>query len=84
MLSRNMGKRTPSTLSPSASLSEKELIRSSGALIFAAVAQGTPPDHLALGASRAYACSSTGLYIFACFKSCCLKVWLLNLPESRC
>ena len=60
-------------LSSSASFPEKELIHSSKALIFATVAQESPPDH-----------SSRGLYISVCFKSCCLKVWLPILPESRC
>ena len=59
-------------LSSSASLPKKKLIHSSGALIFSTAAQGTPPDH-----------SSRGLYISACFKSCCLMVWLPNLPECR-
>lgn len=55
----------------------KELIDSPGASIFVTAVQGVPPDYLALGASGSYACGLIALHIFACFKSCCLRIWLL-------
>ena len=62
-----------------------ELIHTSGALIFATAAQGTPPDHLGLMTNSTNTCSLTGLWIFAHLKSCCLWVWLpisLNLSAD--
>ena len=50
------------------------IVYSSVASIFVTPTQGTSQDHLDLVASRTYACSSTGLYISAYFKSCCLGV----------
>lgn len=55
-----------------------------GALIFVAASQGTPQDHLALEARRAYTCSPIGLYIFVYFKKLLPKNLDSNQPESRC
>ena len=56
-----------------------------GAPVFASAAQRSPPDYLTLVASATYVYSPT-IYIFAYFKSCCLRVWLpmsLNLGADR-
>ena len=45
----------------------KEHLPSPGAWISATVAQQTPPDRLALVASRSYACSPTGLHMYSYF-----------------
>ena len=81
----NVGQGTPSLRSASASASlQLTSVSQKGAYtlawipIFVIAAQGVPPDGLALGASGAYACGPTGLYIFAFFKSCCLRLWLPN------
>ena len=55
-----------------------ELVCLSGAQIFVTATQGIPLDLVTLVAKRNYACDPTELYIFAYFKSCCLRVWLPN------
>lgn len=57
--------------------SRKELINLLRALIITTTTQTMPLDHLALRASGSYVCGPTGLYIFALFKSYCLRVWHL-------
>jgi len=80
-LLENIGQRTPPLYSPSASLqltgtSQKELIHSSGALIFSTVSKKTSLNHLVCRPRRGYDYGPTGLYIFAYIKRCCLRVWL--------
>ena len=53
----------------------EEFRHSSGAPIFVTTTLGTPPDGPALAASEASTCR---LYVFAYFKSRCLKVWIPN------
>lgn len=59
----------------------KEL-NSSGDLIFVTIAEGTPLDPLALGATRDYACGLIGLYVH----SLKADAWGpgCNKPASRC
>lgn len=63
--------------------SRKELVYSSGGLSLVAAAQGTPLEHMALVASKAYLClQSHRTILFAYSKSCCPWVSLsisLNL-----
>ena len=84
MLSGNMGQGMPSLLSPSASLQLTQ--KGDYTLIWSLnICDRHPGDTSRLPGlvpCRAYICSPTGLYIFAYFKSCCLRVWLptnLNL-----
>ena len=84
LLRGNRGRWMLSWCSPSACYSSptsppQEHIRSTGGSIFPTATQGTPLDHLALVArnARAYASIPTRLCIFAYFKSCFLRVWLL-------
>ena len=60
-------------------ISPTGVLRSTGGSIIPSATQGTPLDHLALVArnARAYASIPTRLCIFAYFKSCFLRVWLL-------
>lgn len=51
-------------------------------VIFVVIAHETPPDHLTLVTSMAYACSPSELYIFACFKKQLLKNLTSCQPES--
>ena len=60
----------------------KELVSPSGTPVFVTAAQGTPQEHPALGATRAYGPIGPYIFAFFFFLSCYLKVWLsisLNL-----
>ena len=57
----------------------KELIHSFGTPMFMTATQGKPLDHLALVARGTYTWGPTGPYMFAYFKSCCLRFWF---PKS--
>ena len=43
--------------------------------------QRTPLHHLTLVAGGAFAFNPTGLFVFACFKICCLSLWLPICPN---
>lgn len=83
----NIGRGASSLHSPSVSLQLTDISQKrAGAFIqspnFCNCHQETAPDHLALKASQACACSPTELYILVFFKSCCLSIWFpvsLNL-----
>lgn len=51
-------------------------------MIFVTAIEKTPPDHIALVVSGAYTSGPTVLYISAFSKSCFLRIWLPNQPDS--
>lgn len=79
MFSENIGLRVQSvhslSLAPAHHFSQKGTYILIRALIFMTVNPGTSPDHL-IGwpAGLTLVFSPTGLYLFACFQSCCLGV----------
>lgn len=88
LLSRNTGcgchlGALPLPCSNSLVLSIKDLIYPSRALIFASATHRTSPDHLALIASRAYACAPMELYIFTYFKKLMPERLASSQSESR-
>jgi len=73
----HVSSKTPSLHIPLASCTrspQKELIPSTGAPVLATFVQATPPDLVWKPARITNAAPQN--YIFAYFKSCCLRVWL--------
>lgn len=87
MLSGNIRQQTPSLHSPSALLQLISVSQNEACTVIwnPGFYNHSPRDHLALVVSGVYTCSPIVLYIFAYFKTSCLKVWLpisLNLGSD--
>lgn len=54
----------------------KEIVPMYGTLILVTPTHRTSLDFLPLAVTVTYICGLTGLYVFALFQSCCLRVWL--------
>lgn len=76
MLLGNIGWGMPSLRSPWASLRLTQISQEGeNTLISSPKFCSCCPDHLAVEANRVYNRSPTGMFTFAYFKSCCLRVW---------